>query len=186
MFSASIVRWLGLGIAVGSGGCAHNSAPKGWLPRPVEAQAAAYGGWIELSYNQATGQRADGELIAVSADSVWLFGQDQALVIPITAVKRGKLTAYAAEKGRLVLWTLVGTLSTISNGWFLIFSAPMWIVGGSLAVGGESRAPERKSQRLSWEELAPYARFPQGMPVGMDLSTLKAKTVRSEEAKGEK
>ena len=180
MFSGSVDRWLSLGIAVACAGCARNSAPEGWLPEPAEAQVSAYGGWIELRYNQATEQRADGELIAVSADSVWLLGQDQALVIPTTAVKQGKLTAYAAEKGPLVLWTVVGTLSTISNGWFLIFSAPMWIVGGSLAVGSESRAPERKSPRLSWEELAPYARFPQGMPEGMELSTLKAKTVRSE------
>jgi hypothetical protein len=179
MFSGSVVR-LSLGLAVACAGCAHNSAPEGWLPRPAEAQAAAYGGWIELSYNQATEQRADGELIAVSADSVWLLGQDQVLVIPTTAVKRAKLTAYAAQKGPLALWTVLGTLSTISNGWGLIFTAPMWLIGGPLAVGSESRAPERKVPRLTWGELAPYARFPQGMPEGIELSTLKAKTVRGE------
>ena len=180
MFSVSVVRRLSLGVAVACAGCAHNSAPQGWLPKPAEAQAAAYGGWIELRYKQATEQRADGELIAVSADSVWLLDQDQALVIPTVSVERGKLTAYAAQKGPLALWTVLGTLSTISNGWFLIFTAPMWIVGGSLSVGSESRAPERKSPQLSWEELAPYARFPQGMPEGIELSRLKAKTVRSE------
>ncbi len=178
MFSGSVARWLSLGTAVACAGCAHNSAPEGWLPKPAEAQAGAYGGWMELSYKQTTEQRADGELIAVSADSVWLLGEDQALVIPTTAVKRGKLTAYAAQKGPLALWTLLGTLSTISNGVGLIFTAPMWIIGGSLAVGSESRAPERKSPRLTWGELAPYARFPQGMPEGMDLSTLTAKSER--------
>jgi hypothetical protein len=177
MFSGSVARWLRLGTAVACAGCARNSAPEGWLPKPAEAQAGAYGGWIELSYDQATEQRADGELIAVSADSVWVLSQDQALVIPTTAVKAGKLTAYAAQKGSLTLWTVVGTLSTISNGGFLLFTAPMWIIGGSLAVGGESRAPERKSPSLAWGELAPFARFPQGMPEGIDLSTLKAKTV---------
>ena len=178
MFSVSVVRRLSLGVAVACAGCAHNSAPQGWLPKPAEAQAAAYGGWIELSYKQATEQRADGELIAVSADSVWMLDQDQALVIPTVSIKQGKLTAYAAQKGPLALWTVLGTLSTISNGWFLIFTAPMWIVGGSLSVGSESRAPERKSPQLSWEELAPYARFPQGMPEGIELSRLRAKTVR--------
>lgn len=177
MLSGSVARWLSLGTAVVCAGCARNSAPEGWLPKPAEAQAGAYGGWIELSYDQATKQRADGELIAVSADSVWVLSQDQALVIPTTAVRAGKLTAYAAQKGGLTAWTVVGMLSTISNGWFLFFTAPMWIIGGPLAVGSESRAPERKSPPLAWGELAPFARFPPGMPEGIDLSTLKAKQV---------
>jgi len=180
MFSGSVARWLSLGTAVACAGCAGNSAPEGWLPKPVEAQAGAYGGWIELRYNQATEQRADGELIAVSAESVWVLSGNQGLVIPTAGVKRGKLTAYAAQKGAVTTWAVLGTLSTISNGWFLIFTAPMWIIGGPLAVGSESRAPERKSPPLAWGELAAFARFPQGMPEGIDLSALKAKTVRSE------
>ena len=175
MFSVSVVRRLSLGVAVACAGCAHNSAPQGWLPKPTEAQAVAYGGWIELTYAESEDRHTDGELIAVSAESVWVLSGNQGLVIPTATVKKGKLTAYAAQKGPLALWTVLGTLSTISNGWFLIFTAPMWIVGGSLSVGSESRAPERKSPQLSWEELAPYARFPQGMPEGIDLSTLKAK-----------
>jgi hypothetical protein len=154
------------------------------LPKPAEAQADAYGGWIELRFDTLTDRQADGELIAVSADSVWVLGQDQARVIPTSAVSAGKLTAYAAQKGALTAWAVVGTLSTISNGWFLVFTAPMWLIGGPLAVGSESHAPERKSPPLMWEELAPFARFPQGMPEGMDLSTLRAKPSVSRGAKG--
>jgi hypothetical protein len=54
----------------------------------------------------------------------------------------------------------------------------MWLIGGSLAVGGESRAPERKSPPLTWVELAPFARFPQGLPEGIALSGLQEKEVR--------
>jgi hypothetical protein len=175
MSPGSVARWLSLATAVAGAGCARNSAPEGWLPKPAEAQTDAYGGWIELTYDETTDRRAEGELIAVRADSVWLLGKDQALVIPTTAVKMGKLTAYAAQKGPLTTWAVLGTLSTISNGWFLIFTAPMWLIGGPFAVGSESRAPERKSPPLDWEDLAPFARFPQGMPEGIDLSTLKAK-----------
>ena len=175
MLSGSVACWLSLGTAVACASCARNSATEGWLPKPAEAQTGAYGGWIELRYNQATEQRADGELIAVSADSVWLLSQDQALVIPTTAVKKGKLTAYAAQTGALTAWAVLGTLSTISNGVVLILTAPMWIIVGPLAVASESRAPERKSPSLNWVELAPFARFPQGVPEGIDLSTLKAK-----------
>ena len=73
-------------------------------------------------------------------------------------VRKGKPTAYAAQKDGLTAWMLLGTLSTLSNGGFLIFTAPMWMIGGSLALGGESRAPERKNPPLSWVELATFAR----------------------------
>jgi hypothetical protein len=106
------------------------------------------------------------------------------VVIPTATVKKGKLTTYAAQKDGLTAWMLLGTLSTISNGAFLIFTAPMWMIGGSLAVGGESRAPERKSPPLTWVELAPFARFPQGLPDGIALTALQEKKVRSPAEKG--
>ena len=171
------VSWISLGIALACIACASNTAPKGWLPRPIEAQAAAYGGWIELTYAESEERHTDGELIAVSAESVWVLSGSQGLVIPTAAVRKGKLTAYAAQKGGLAAWMLLGTLSTLSNGGFLILTAPMWMIGGSLAVGGESRAPERKSPPLSWVELAPFARFPQGIPEGIALTALQEKTV---------
>jgi hypothetical protein len=164
-----------LGLAVACTACAHNTAPPGWLPKPAESQAAAYGSWIELTYQGSEERRTDGELIAVSAESVWVLSGNQGVVIPTAAVKSGKLTAYAAQKGGPTLWTIVGTLSTISNGAFLILTAPMWMIGGSLAVAGESRAPERRTPRLAWAELAPYARFPQGLPPGIELTALLPK-----------
>jgi hypothetical protein len=167
--------WVSLGIAVACAACASNTAPKSWLPKPTEAQAAAYGGWIELTYDESEERRTDGELIAVSAESVWVLSGNQGLVIPTAAVKRGKLTAYAAEKGAVTTWAVLGALSTISNGGFLILTAPMWIIGGPLAVGSESRAPERKNPPLTWVELAPFARFPQGMPEGIALTALQPK-----------
>jgi hypothetical protein len=175
MSRASLFLWLSAGVAVLDAGCASSSAPAGWLPKPAAAQSTAYGGWIELTYGQPTEQRAAGELIAVSAESVWVLSQTQALVISTSAVRAGKLTAYEAQKGGFTTWTVLGALSTISNGAFLIFTAPMWMIGGSLAVAGESRAPQRKISSVSWGGLAAFARFPQGMPEGIEMSTLEAK-----------
>jgi hypothetical protein len=178
MFVDSFLRWASLGAAVTCAGCVGNSAPKGWLPRPVEAHTAAYGGWIELAY-QESGRKSsmDGELIAVSADSVWVLNDTQGLVIPTAAVTAGKLTAYEAQTGSLTLWTVGGTLATISNGALLLLTAPMWIIGGSFATGNESRAAQRKTPPLSWVELTPFARFPQGMPDGIELNALQPKQV---------
>jgi hypothetical protein len=165
--------WGKLGMVIACAACASNTAPKGWLLTPTEALSTAYGGWIELTHIDSADQRSQGELIAVSADSVWVLVGNQAIVIPTARVRDGKLTAYVAQKGNLATWTAVGALATLSNGGFLLFTAPMWIIGGSLVVGAESRAPERKAPPLTWAELAPFARFPQGIPPGLELTSLQ-------------
>ena len=176
MCGARVFRWTGLATAVAGAACAGSSAPKEWLPKPVEAQATAYGGWIELTHqSSAEPRRTEGELIAVSADSVWVLSETHGVVIPTSAVGKGKLTVYAGQRGTLTTWTVLGALSTLSNGGFLIFTAPMWIIGGSIAIGGESRAAERKHPPLTWTELAAFARFPQGMPDGVELRALRTK-----------
>jgi hypothetical protein len=170
---ASFLRSAGIAACAA---CASNTAPKGWLLTTTEAQNTAYGGWIELTHSDSAEQRTEGELIAVSADSIWVLSGSRAVVVPTTTVRNGKLTAYAAEKGNLTTWVTVGALATLSNGGFLLFTAPMWIIGGSLVVGGESRAPERKVPPLTWAELALFARFPQGIPPGLELTSLQPRT----------
>lgn len=184
MFAGSIARSLGMIGVIACSGCASNTAPKNWLPKPQEAQSAAYGGWIELSYREGQGERStDGELIAVTADSVWVLNESRGIVVPTASVKKGKLTAYAAEKGRMATWAVLGAVATLSNGAVLLLTAPMWIIGGSLATGAESRAPVRESPPLSWVALAPFARFPQGLPDGIELTALKAKEIHHPERK---
>ena len=177
MSGGRIFRGVHVVAAVACTACAGKTTPKGWLPTPKEAQKTAYGGWIELRYlENAEARGAAGELIAVSADSVWVLTDDQGLVIATASVREGKLTGYAAQSLRG--WTLAGTLSSVSNGAFLIFTMPAWLIGGSVANRSESRAAERKSPPLQWEELAQFARFPQGLPQGLEISGLSRKKGR--------
>lgn len=177
MSGGKIFPGVHIAVAVVCAACGGNNTPKGWLPTPKESQETAYGGWIELSYlENAEARGAAGELIAVSADSVWVLTSDQGLVIPTASVREGKLTGYAAQS--LTGWTLAGTLSSVSNGAFLIFTMPAWLIGGSLANGSESRAAQRKSPPLQWVELAQFARFPQGLPQGLEISGLSRKKGR--------
>jgi hypothetical protein len=177
MFGGKIFREVLIIAAIACTACAGKTTPKGWLPTPKEAQETAYGGWIELRYLEKSEARgAAGELIAVSTDSVWVLTNEQGLVIPTASVRQGKLTGYAAQSLRG--WTLAGTLSSVSNGAFLIFTMPAWLIGGSLANGSESRAAERKSPPLQWAELAAFARFPQGLPQGLEISGLSRKKGR--------
>ena len=168
---ASAVVALGLMLC----GCAGNTAPPGFLDPPLVAQAAGYGGWMQLKL--ANGTAADGELIAVSADSVWLLGATP-VTVPVTAVKEGKLTTVYSEVGKVAGATGLGVLSTISNGILLVFTAPLWIIVGTAAGSSQSYTPERRAPPLRWTDLAGFARFPQGLPPGVALASLRAKPGR--------
>ena len=176
MSAADPAGWIGLAAALVCLGCAGTSVPKAWLPTPREAQTTAFGGWIDLVYTEANERRrVAGELIAASADSVWILNQREGLVIPTAAVDSAKLFAYAPRTDDITGWAIAGTVSTISNGVFLLFTAPMWIIGGSLAGRSEIRAAQRNHPPLDWVGIAPFARFPQGMPEGVELAALRPK-----------
>jgi hypothetical protein len=169
-------RWPSLLAAALLTACATNSAPPGFLPTPTEAQTQAWGGWIELRYLRAGSERrADGELIAASPDSVWILGAFGGVVVPTVQVTAGKLTGYSPQAGNVAGAAFLGTISTISNGALLVFTAPLWIITGTIAASDQSRAPERSVRQLAWSELTIFARFPQGMPAGLRLEDLRPK-----------
>ena len=163
-------------IALWTHGCATTTAPPSFLPSPQQAQTDAYGGWIELRYRgDGREGRAEGELLAVSADTIWIMGDSGGIVVGTATVKQGKLTAYDSRSGAVAGYTALGVVSTISNGLLLIFSAPLWIITGTVAGANQSRVPERRVPALQWVDLAPFARFPQGLPPGLRLDSLSRK-----------
>ena len=175
MSATSLVPRLALATLV-TAACARTSVPEGWLPEPAEAMSSAHGGWMELHYRAGEERRfATGELIAVDADSVWILGDSGAVTIATAHADSGRAWAYQPRSREIGLWTLGGTVSTISNGFFLVLTAPMWIIGGTIAGGKEIRAAQRRAPELAWAELAPYARFPQGVPAGVPLASLRKK-----------
>ena len=159
--------------------CAGNTAPADFLPSPALAQTEAYGGWIELSFESANSpkpQWIDGELIAVTEDSIWVLSPQGGRAIATRSVKEGKLTAYQAPTGTISGWTALGVVATISNGVVLIITAPLWIITGTVAASHDSHAAVRTMPEHRWQDLAAFARFPQGMPAGVRLTDLKPKS----------
>ncbi len=166
---------VGVGLGLALVACAGNTAPAGFLVPPRLAQTEAYGGWVELLVTG--GARVDGELIAVTADSVWVLGT-ASVVVPVASVRQGKLTTTNAEVGNVAGATGLGVVSTISNGILLVFTMPLWIIVGTAAGSSQSYAPERRVPPLHWAELNGFARFPQGLPDGVSLASLRAKPRR--------
>lgn len=173
-------RWIAgvLAAALAANGCAVTKAPRGWLDKPEKSRANAYGAWVETTCNRGSGQivSVSGELIAVSPDSVYI-ARDRMVAVERESIERAKLVAYDASVGGLVVFTVIGTLATASHGWALAFSAPIWIIAGSIAAGTRSRDPIQSYPAFSIDAFAPYARFPGGLPQTLDRRTIRAKTL---------
>jgi hypothetical protein len=156
--------------------CAGTSAPTGWLSPATETQREAFGAWIQITFQQAANrENIDGELIAVEGDIVYILVENTLKSAQVAQIKQARLTIYNSQPSLLALWTLVGTLSTISHGIGLVISAPIWIICGTMTTSLESYAPRAIYPQKSWDELRKFARFPQGLPPDLDNHPLKSK-----------
>jgi hypothetical protein len=170
-------------VGLGATGCAATRGPPGYL-RPADVvQREAHGGWITLIL---PGSTVDGELLAVAADSVFVLMPTGLRVVPRDSVMRAILGGYNAQWGQSAGWTTLGVLGSASHGWYAGISAPLWILVGSLATGAASRAPLRKAdghapperRAAQWAAIGLFARFPAGMPDGLDRTTLRSRAGR--------
>jgi hypothetical protein len=159
--------------------CAGTPGPEGYLEPAAVVQREAFGGWIAV---HADSSLIEGELIAVRADSVFVLNDSLGLVaLPLTQHTYGRLGWYNAQWGGVAGWAVAGASSTISHGYLLLVSFPVWVLGGSLAASSASRAPIvviRPHDPEGWTHVARYARFPQGMPAALDRTMLRSKPLR--------
>ncbi|NNG15201.1 MAG: hypothetical protein HKM89_01890 [Gemmatimonadales bacterium] len=172
----------GLALIAVTTACSANPAPSGWLgPAPV-AVSDPYGAWVQMELTSAGKQvPSGGELIAVALDSVFVLTPDGEFhAVARADVTRAKVAYYDSQYGTLAAWTTFGSLGTLSHGFLLVFSLPVWTIGGWAATAGQSRAPlaEVSEHERSWDDVAMYARFPQGLPDELDRRRLRPKPTR--------
>ena len=174
MSSARAVRLVPLVLLAA---CAVNPAPSGFLPSPKDAVRDVYGGWIELTVLAGKhDSTVSGELIAVRSDSVWVLPDGGPVrVLATGTVQAARVVRYKSETGAVGGYTALGILSTLSNGAFLLITAPAWLITGLVASNAEAGAPLRRVPGVAWVDLAPNARLPQGLPSGIDLAEIRPK-----------
>jgi hypothetical protein len=128
--------------------------------------------------------KVQGELLAVDAGKIWVLGKERVVTFPMDAVQEVKVQRHSMTAGRVALWSVVGTL--VAGGALAIACSSVEgnndcgkvfvAVGATFAVVGGIAAPSLGSSRAvphpREESLQPYARFPQGLPVGADVSAL--------------
>jgi hypothetical protein len=163
-------------------GCASSNAPGDWLPSAKEARSNVYGSWMKIGYIiQDNETRSEGEFIAVSGDSVYYLFRDYGRVVfravDRAAVTKAQLFVYDSEYGILAEWTGAGVASCLSHGIGLVFSVPVWILGGTLSAVARSHEPIIEiNTDEDWEAARKFARFPMGLPPNLDRDKLTITT----------
>jgi hypothetical protein len=160
------LTWI-FAMVLAVGGCAGNPAPGGWLWPAQESQADPYGAWIVIS--TAGEPPLSGEFLAAESDSIFVLTSDGAVrSVPFDNVLQAQIASYDAQWGRLAWWTALGSISTISHGFSLVFTFPIWVIAGSIAANAQSRAPLLElDDAEDWDLARTYARFPAGLPANL-------------------
>lgn len=164
-------------------GCSRTFAPSGWLPETDEYPEDVYGGWITLVVSQelSDGQKElyeyKGEFIAADEDNVYLLA-DSAYTVRKSAVISALLELTQKNTGTYIGWGAAFLLTPIINGAYSIFTGSFGIIAGASAASGESARDRYESDSPDnsyWGKIQKFARFPQGIPEGIDFNRLKSK-----------
>lgn len=171
--------WVVVLSAVLITGCAGINAPRGAVPVVDSAPQDAFGGWAGVWETKDYAPTFEGELIALSADSIYVLKENTLEVRSIANVRRVRVVGYDPRAGDLQTWTLSGALSTLSHGGWAILSMPLWLATGLSTTRGAARASEINfpSRQQTWKDAVPFARFPQGLPANLDRNQLTGRAV---------
>lgn len=154
------MRVLSLLIGCALAACVYNPDPRS--PSPKEMQQSGKGAWIVVT--QRDGSEIAGELLAIDQGVIYVKkGARDDVSIPLYNVRGADVFKYESDWG-FGLWGTLGTLSTISHGVFLVFTAPIWILSSSIAAGYEAAHVRLQIPDDDIAEITKWARYPQGMP----------------------
>jgi len=156
-------------LAMGISSC---TAPA-YLPKSKNIDENQYGSYINIQ--QKKGPFIQGELL--SSDGVQLIVLTDnkktklPVKVPVNQINHFELR-YAQPKH--YGWTIpLFTAATLGHGVFLLFTAPINIIGTVIVTASGEDAFMYTEKDITYEKLNLFARFPQGIPSNIELSSIK-------------
>lgn len=180
---------LALWLAAVSAACATMQAPRGFLPTRATIGQTARGAWaVVTTVGSSTQppQNTQGELLSVNDGQVRVLTERGLVSVATGRLVRVRLQTFEPRTGSAALGLLLGTLSTASHGAYLIFSAPAWLLTGSVSIGAETRSAILEHPPEPLVRLGAFARFPQGYPPGLLEGELGLLDLQGEAGLGKK
>jgi hypothetical protein len=141
-----------------------SGAPSGWLPSADEVGRSGRGAWITIRDAGPRKTTTAGELIAIADDRVHVLTVGGLRTVPAAEIHSAVVALYASGADAQV----GASFLTLSHGYWQIFTTPLWWG----LVHDTSRAPLVKHPPLPLDGLARFARFPAGLPPGLEPGSL--------------
>ncbi|MCH8902402.1 MAG: hypothetical protein IIA45_00570 [Bacteroidetes bacterium] len=160
---------LGLLLAVLISSCTTQK----YLPKSSNIDENRFGSYITIY--RIEDKMVKGELIAVDSIRLVVLVRTkeipQSVIVPISEISSFKIR-YARPKN--YLWTIpLFTLSTVAHGIFLVITAPInLIVTTNVTVSG-AFSFTYSDKKMTDDKLKMFARFPQGIPPNIDISSIR-------------
>jgi hypothetical protein len=148
-------------------------------------RATVGGRTVEVQPTNEKDSSVKGELLAVGPEHVWVLARDGVRGVPFAEIEQVRVPLHGLGGGKSWGWTAIGALATgvaltaacaaaDNDGCGKVFGIT---VGAWAALGVPSAASLEKSGRLfvhgpDFTPLRPYARFPQGLPEGLDPGSI--------------
>lgn len=162
-------------------GCKVVKSPPQYYIKRKAIQYDPYGSWVNVEYRDANNILAvfGGELLSIERDTIFLLDLSSNLhTFPIAKVTNAyALLHRPVANDKQLSWAAGGLLFSITNGPFIIFTGPAWIVAGTTALikGDVMTENYRNLDEHEWEDLAKFGRFPKGIPPSVNPNELEAK-----------
>jgi len=158
--------------AVALAGCATTPGPRERLLPAEQVVHTSRGGWLEVRRPRGERYVVDGELLAVHGDTLHVLAVDGPRAIVPEADWELRLICGDNEATDVAMRTAVSSLLCLTNGFFLVFTMPLTWVAGATESQDRADVGVIEPGVGALDRLRPCARFPQGLPPGMDLSRL--------------
>jgi hypothetical protein len=155
----------------------YGCTPVEYLSTSDQIDVNPYGSRIIIQ--RTAGPAIKGELISIAGSNLIVLkdidsnkrSERTTVTIPINEIK-----SYSVQyaKSKSYWWSIpVFTLATIAHGWWLIITAPVNLLVTGIVTTTGATDFQYKSQNMTYEELKKFARFPQGIPENIDITSIK-------------
>ncbi|MFZ8846228.1 MAG: hypothetical protein ACO2O6_03405 [Candidatus Hydrothermia bacterium] len=156
--------------------CASLTAPSEYVPSFNKAKTYPYGSYIELETKGKL--KILGEFIGISENNIFIRKGDTIYFLPIGDIKGAVVISNRPDNFSMAfisLFTLLGTFSTpFTHGFFLIFTAPGWVLSGILSGVIIVNEPVIKIKKLDdLNKVIYFSRYPQGIPEEIKQKSIK-------------
>lgn len=109
------------------------------------------------------GGTVKGELLAVSSEAIFVADGSGLVAVSSEVVREVRVELEARSGAAMGALTALGALSTLSHGFYLVFTLPIWLGTGIPTSVNEGRAASASGAPTD-PHLRDFARFPQGLP----------------------